>query len=224
MPEPFGGDKKVGRSVLWLAEQRLIRWAAPRVPAWIRSNHLTLATIPISFAIVLCGYAAQTQDAWLYVGAVFIFLQWVTDSLDGAVGRLRNEGFIRWGYYMDHFLDYVFLVSVLVSYMLLLPTDFILIHFFVLAIFAGYMVHAFLAFGATNQFRIAHLGVGPTEIRLLFIAINILLALFGKTHLRWALPYALGLATIGLVVVVYRAQKELAEYDLRQKKETGASL
>lgn len=213
----FGGDKKVGVSILGPTEQLFIRWAAPRVPLWLRSHHLTLATIPICLGIVGSGYLARTDERWLLASAGLIFIQWLTDSLDGAVGRLRNEGLVRWGYYMDHLLDYAFLVSILTGYMLLLPATFVRVQFLVLGIFAGFMISSFLAFGASNQFRISHLGIGPTEIRVVFIVINVLLVMYGKTNLRWSLPYVLGIAFIGLLIVVYRTQKELWEHDQKNK-------
>jgi len=218
MQESFGGNAKIGQSILGSLEQKFIRWATPRVPRFIRSHHLTLATIPIALGIVLCGYLAQYDERWLWLGSVLIAFQWLTDSLDGAVGRARSEGLLRWGYFMDHLLDYFFLVAILISYMLLLPTEFVPLHFVLLAIFAGYMVQSFLAFGATNQFRIVHLGIGPTEIRIVFITINILLSLFGKTYLRWSLPWILGLSILGLIVIIYRTQKALWIFDMQQKK------
>jgi phosphatidylglycerophosphate synthase len=186
--EPFGGDKKVGQSILHTPEQAFIRAVAPRVPVWLRSHHLTLLSIPISLAIVGFGVLGRDNDWWLWGTSLMIALQWLTDSLDGAVGRLRDEGLIKWGYYMDHLLDFFFLAAILIGYMLLLPDKSKWIHFIVLAIFSGFMINAYLAFAATNRFRIAYLGIGPTEVRLVFILINTLIILFGKTHMAFALP------------------------------------
>ena len=85
MTESFGGDKKVGISILGPTEQKFIRWAAPKVPSWLRSHHLTLATIPICLGIIASGYLARTDERWLLVSAGLIFIQWMTDSLDGSV-------------------------------------------------------------------------------------------------------------------------------------------
>ncbi len=211
--EPFGGDKKVGQSIFGPLEQRLIQRCVPAVPSFIRSHHLTLASIPISMLIIGCSYLSKTNIHWLWAVSVLIALQWMTDSLDGAVGRARNEGLIRWGYYMDHLLDYFFLAAILIGYMLLLPVGFRTLHFFVLAIFGAFMVNSYLAFATTNQFRISYLGIGPTEIRLVFILTNTLLIFFGKTHLVGALPYVLAVSFFGLIVVIYRTQKELWEVD-----------
>ncbi len=217
--EPFAGDKKVGASWLHGPEQRIIRFAMRYVPAWIKSYHLTLATIPISLAIVGCSFLAKGDIGWLWAISALIVLQWITDSLDGAVGRAHGEGLIRWGYYMDHFLDYIFLCSVLIGYSILLPDHFKYLQFFVLALFGAFMVNAYLAFAASNKFRISYLGIGPTEIRILFVLINTLLIFFGKTYLAQTLPYVLPLTVVGLIIVTYRTQRELWKMDQEAKKQ-----
>lgn len=220
----FAGDKKVGGSLLTPLESRLVRWAVPKVPDFIRTYHLTLCTIPISFFIVLFGFLARYDAAWLWGMSFMIFMQWVTDGLDGAVGRAREEGFIKWGYYMDHFLDYIFLCSILIGYMLMLPDNFKYIHFFVLAVFGAFMVNSYLSFAATNEFRIAHLGIGPTEIRLVFIIINTLLIFFGRTHMVGALPYVLVFSSLGLCYIVFKTSKQIWDIDTQVMAEKSRSV
>lgn len=217
MEETFGGDKKIGTSLLSRPEKRFVNWAVPKIPTWIQSQHLTLATIPISACIVLSSYLAKFEIQWLWLTSVSIAFQWLTDSLDGAVGRARNTGLVRWGYYMDHFLDYVFLCSILIGYSILLPDRFQFLHFFVLAIFGAFMVNSFLAFAATNEFQVTHGGIGPTEVRIVFIVINTLLIIFGKTYLAPSLPYVLFLSILGLTIVVYRTQRHLWQKDMHNK-------
>lgn len=192
------------------------------MPVWIRSHHLTLMTLPISALIVLFSFMARWSVEWLWAVSFLIFLQWLTDSLDGAVGRARNEGLVRWGYYMDHFLDYIFLTSILLGYALLFPVGFLYVQFFVLVIISAFMVNSFLSFGATNRFQIAYCGIGPTEIRLVFILINTLLIVFGRTFMAGLLPYVLILEFIGLCVVVYRTQKDIWAVDMANKQNASA--
>ncbi len=218
MQETFAGDKKVGASLLHGPERRFIAWAAPRVPAALETYHLTLATVPICLSIVLFSALAKDDARWLIAVAAMIALQWLTDSLDGTVGRLRNTGLIRWGYYMDHLLDYFFLASIMIGYMILLPDQSKWLFFFVFALVAGFMVNAYLIMAASNRFRIAHLGIGPTEIRLTFIVIDLLIALFGKTHLTFMTPYIIPLAFAGLLIVVYREQKNIWQMDMEARK------
>ncbi len=217
--EHFGGNKKVGTSLLHFAEQQFIKWAVPKVPKWIHSYHLTLATIPISLAIIGFSYVATINIHWFWAVSALIALQWLTDSLDGAIGRSRKEGLIKWGYYMDHFLDYMFLCAVVIGYSVLLPDQFKYLHFFIFALFGAFMVNSYLSFAATNEFRVAYLKIGPTEVRILFIIINTLIILFGKTYLAFSIPYAIAFTILGLFIVVYRTHKYLWKIDMAYKHE-----
>ena len=80
------------------------------------------------------------------------------------------------------------------------------------------MVSSFLSFAATNQFKITFMKIGPTEIRILFIFINTMLILFGKTYLGFTLPYILGLSLVGLILVVQATGKHLHNIDMNNKK------
>jgi phosphatidylglycerophosphate synthase len=210
----FGGDKKVGWWLLQKTEKKIISWLVPRVPKFIRTFHLTLASIPISILIIVCGYLGRTRGThWLWWISLLIFLQWLTDSLDGAVGRIQNEGLVRWGYYMDHLLDYFFLSSVLVAYMLVIPEQSKIVHFMVLVIGGGFMVNSYLGFAATNEFRISYFGIGATEARIVLIILNTLIIFFGKTYLAFTLPYALGLSFIALIATIFQTHRLLWRMD-----------
>jgi phosphatidylglycerophosphate synthase len=217
----FAGDTKVGSSLLSKLENPLQRWLARKVPSCLQTYHLTLLTLLWSALMILFGYLASENRYWLWASSCAIVLQYLTDLVDGEVGRQRGTGLIKWGFYMDHFLDFIFLCSMLIGYFFLLPTNFVYLHFFLLSVLGAFMVNSFLSFAALNRFRIAYCGIGPTEVRIGFIVANTLLALFGVTHLRWALPWLLGASTIGLCITVYRTQRELWGEDMRRKAGQG---
>jgi phosphatidylglycerophosphate synthase len=214
----FNGHKKEGKAIFNDLEKIIVNKFVSRVPKFIETYHLTYMTILWSLGVILFSFLAKWDVNWLWLVSLMIVFQYITDLFDGAVGRFRNTGLVKWGYYMDHFLDYLFLCSILIGYSFILPDRFKYILFFILALFGGFMVSTFLSFAATNQFRIAHLGVGPTEIRLIFIIINTLLILFGKTHMAMALPYVLVFSLLGLIVVVYQSQKQIWDLDMKIKK------
>lgn len=189
----------------------------PRVPSWIRSHHLTLASIPISLLIIIGGLLARESLQWLWVNSALVFLHWVTDGLDGAVGRHRREGLVFWGYYMDHFLDYIFLAAVLISYMLFLDGRYIVEQFFILGIFTAFMINSYLSLAVTNEFRVSYLNIGPTEIRIGFIIMNTLYIFLGQTYLSATIPYLLIFALLGLCVVVFRSQRSIWRIDMANK-------
>lgn len=216
MGEEFKGDRKVGESLLSSLEKRFVNKFVSKVPRGLETHHLTLMTIVWCTGIIGFSYLAQNNIHWLWVVSVMIFLQYITDLFDGAVGRYRKTGLIKWGYYMDHYLDYVFLSSILIGYSFIVNDPFKIL-FYILVVFGAFMVNSFLSFATTNEFRISYMRVGPTEIRLLFIIVNTLIILFGKTYLSWSLPYVLVISTILLNIVVYQTQKRLWEIDMQKK-------
>ena len=218
----FKGDVKKGQSLFHVPETKLKNLLVPLVPKRIETYHLTITTILWSILIIVSSFLARYNINWLWFTSFMIFAQYITDLLDGEIGRRRKTGLIKWGFYMDHFLDYIFLLSILIGYSMLLPDKYKFILFYIFALFGAFMVNSFLSFAATNEFKIAYLGIGPTEIRLIFIIINTLLIIFGKTYLAPALPYVLFFSTIGLIITVYKTQKYIWKIDMDNlKKESN---
>ena len=218
---PFAGDRKVGGSLLAGPERWFKRAHVSKIPPWIETHHLTLLTILWSACIVGFSWLAQRHIHWLWCVSLMIALQYVTDLFDGEVGRRRNTGLVKWGFYMDHFLDYVFLCAILIGYSLILPDRLKYMQLFILAVFGAFMVNSFLSFAVTNKFKISYLGIGPTEIRLVFVVVNTLLICFGKTYMGHALPYVLAGSFLGLCYVVYRTGRHLWKVDMDAKRDAS---
>lgn len=213
----FAGDKKKGESFLAPVEKEFVKNYLHKVPPYIETYHLTLMTIVWSLMIILFGYLAQKNIGWLWLMSIMIFFQYITDLFDGAIGRERKTGLIKWGYYMDHLLDYIFLCAILIAYFFILSEKGKVELLFIFALFGAFMVNAFLAFAATNEFQITQFKIGPTEIRILFILLNTALIIFGKDFLENSLPYALFISLVLLVIVVYKTQSKIWEIDMKDK-------
>lgn len=215
----FAGDKKYGSSVLYPLEKRFLDWFIPKIPHSIGSYQLTLMTLVWSILVVVGSFLARNNATWLWMVSLIIFLQYFTDLIDGAVGRFRNTGLIKWGYYMDHLLDYLFLCSLLIGYSFFLAEAEKDMLFYILIVLAAFMINSFLSFAATNKFQITYKGIGPTELRFVFIGINSSLALFGTTGLGGALPFVLATLIAGLIYVVFQTQKQLFDQDMQAKED-----
>lgn len=215
--EAFGGDKKVGHSLLTGPETRLKNWAVPGIPAAIETYHLTLSTLLWSFINILVAFEVKEHLALLWLVSLMILLQYLTDLFDGELGRQRDTGLIKWGFYMDHFLDYIFLCSlVFVGYMIS-PAGLEIWYFALLVILGGFMVNSFLAFAASNEFQIYHYGIGPTEMRLVFILINTYIIFFGTSSFNILLPLTVILCCIALVINTLQIHTKLWQYDMQVK-------
>lgn len=213
MVEPFGGDKKHGQSLLGPIERRFIDWAVPKLPRWMRSWQLTMLTAVWSVAMIGFGYLAADDHRWLWAMSVLVFAQWLTDSFDGTLGRTRGEGLVKWGYFMDHFLDTLFAGSVVIAYSFLAPGGTGFLFSLLLLITMAMMALSFLSFAATNQFQIAHHGVGPTEIRIGYIALNTFVFYAGNQVFWWGVPAILALNLVVMVGLVWKTHKELWAID-----------
>jgi phosphatidylglycerophosphate synthase len=219
----FPGASKSNNSFLTPFERRLAPLVLPRIPAWLETYHLTMLTLVWSGMILLFSFWAAQDLRWLWGVSVMIFMQYVTDHYDGKIGKYRGTGLLRWGYYMDHLLDYFFLCSVIIGYAFILPERSRYQILIMLAIFSGYEVSTFLAFAATDRFKISYLKFGPTEFRLAIIIINALLVQYGTRQMISGLKYVNIGAAIGLALMIYRAHKVIWTLDMKQKAGTVAA-
>jgi phosphatidylglycerophosphate synthase len=215
--QQFAGATKTNTSFLTPLERRLAVRVLPRIPSWLETYHLTMLTLVWSGFILFFSYLAARDLRWLWGVSAMVAMQYVTDHYDGKIGKYRGTGLVRWGYYMDHLLDYVFLCSVIIGYAFILPERSRFQIMIMLAIFAGYEVSTFLAFAATDRLKISYLKFGPTEFRLALIIINALLVQFGTRQMVNGLKYVNIGAAVGLAWVVYRTHKVIWALDMKQK-------
>ena len=214
----FAGDLKVGRWLFSNFETRFVEKTIHLIPDWLETYHLTMMTLIWSAIIALAGYLAIGNINWLWLVSVMIIFQYITDLFDGKIGKLRGTGLVKWGYFMDHFLDYIFLCSILIAYFFLVPGNYQPLAFATSLIIIGFMVNFYLFFAATNKFKISHFGIGPTESRLFFVVANTLIIFLGPERLLSALPFAAIIASIALVIVVFQSHKEAWKIDMEEKK------
>ena len=145
--ESFGGAFKKGESILGPIEKRFVaRWVGT-IPKWLETYHLTMMTILWSVLVILSAWQVRETGCinWFWGVSIAVVLQYLTDLFDGAVGRTRDTGLVKWGFYMDHFLDFIFQHSLIVAYALISPSESTLQWWFfsILAITSGFMVNSF---------------------------------------------------------------------------------
>ncbi len=214
MTEAFAGDKKKGQSLLGPVERKAIVWMIPRVPQPIMSHHLTALTAAWSSLIVLFGWLATKNLQWLHAVSVMVFLQWLTDSLDGSLGKYRKQGLVKWGFFADHILDLIFAGSVVIAYSFLVEARWLQFLFLILLLVTcATMATSFLSFAATNQFQIAYYGLGPTEIRIGYIALNTIVAAAGTAIFSWGVPVIVAINLMAFLILAGQTGKNLWAMD-----------
>ena len=214
MTEVFAGDKKKGSSLLGPLERRFIDWGVTKIPKPIMSHHLTYVTLFWSAGIIASGWLAIDHRGWLHVISVMVFGQWLTDAFDGSLGKYRQQGLVKWGFFMDHILDLLFAGSIVIAYSFLVDAKWLVFLFMILLLITcATMAVSFLSFAATNEFQIAYYGIGPTEIRIGYIALNTFVYFAGTEIFSWGVPVVVGLNVIAFAVMVIRASRHLWQLD-----------
>lgn len=213
----FGGDIHLGVSILTRPENWFVAKGLPLIPRWMETYHLTALTLLWSGLIVVFGFQARTDLNWLAGIALMIACQYVTDVFDGKIGKLRNTGLIKWGFYMDHLLDYLFLCAIVISYALIAPPGLERYFLALLALLGAVLAHTFLAFAATNQLRVQFFGFGPTEGRLLFILVNLAIIWTGTGYFTVVVPVAVLATAVVLLALVIRQHRQLWHLDMEAK-------
>lgn len=207
---------RISTSLLEPYEQKYFDPLVHYVPKRIQTYHLTLMTILWSLGIMVGGYLAQENLHWLWLSSVMIFFQYVTDRLDGLTGRTRNTGLVKWGYYMDHFLDFIFLASIFIGYSYLTPLSHKQLLLYTFTVFASFLVHSILRHSAIGKYTDTFFGISATELRIILIVINTGIILLGIPLFLTGLPLIFVSSLVGLIATIYKTQKRIWKVDLNR--------
>src|SRR5579862_7806016 len=99
------GTKRVHESITAAAEKKALVWMAERTPSWINSDQLTLLGLVAQLGAG-AFYALSRWNAYFLLAVIgCLALNWLGDSLDGTLARVRQQQRPRYGFYVDHILD-----------------------------------------------------------------------------------------------------------------------
>ena len=207
-------------------ERRFLPWVARRLPRWILPDDMTALGVLAAFG-VCAAYQLSNQDTvWLWVASGLLVVQWLGDSLDGTLARVREIQRPKYGFYLDHMVDAISTAAIgiglgLSPFMLLSIGTLIVVAYLILSI------NVYLESYAFGRFSIGYGYIGPTEIRLILIVLNSALAVglgldFTIVDLDLTVLDLIGLviAATMLALLVVRAARNLREL---ARREPGAS-
>ena len=183
------------------SERRLLERLARRVPRRIRPNHFTalgmVGAVGAGAAYALTRY----NPAWLWVASIMLGIHWLGDSLDGTLARVRGVERPRYGFYLDHVMGALSVVVIGLG---------IGFSGYVSPIFALGLVVAYLALAVNVYLESTVFGIvtvsygriGPTEVRIVLILLNTVVALGAGPSLRVA-NWTAGIALVAMGVVFF---------------------
>lgn len=218
------GFKEADRAqVSFLAplEKRCLIWLAHRTPRFINSDHLTVLGLVALLGTGLSYWWSRSYPGALLLGIAFLALNWLGDSLDGTLARVRMRQRPRYGFYVDHIVDAFgtfFLLGGLALSGFMHPgiAAGLLVAYFMLSI------EVYLATYTIGTFHLSFWKFSPTELRLLLMAGNIallfrpLVRIAGQQYRLFDVGGVVGMIGMGAMllaavvrhtVLLYRAER-----------------
>src|SRR5437016_3793822 len=173
-PQTFEDPKRIQHSFVTAAEKRVLVWLAERTPAWISPDHLTFLGF-MSQVMAGISYALASRNRLWLLGVIgFLALNWLGDSLDGTLARVRQRQRPRYGFYVDHMIDSLGALA-LMSGLAISGYMHPYIAIGLLLVFLLLSIQSYLATYTLGEFQLSFWKFGPTEIRILLATGNIAL-------------------------------------------------
>ncbi|WP_422060493.1 CDP-alcohol phosphatidyltransferase family protein [Sphingopyxis sp.] len=169
---------RIQQNFLARHERRLLNWICPRLPAWTTPDQLTTLGF-IGAVIVAAGYMLSwIDDEWLGLCLVGYIVNWFGDSLDGSLARWRRIERPNYGYFVDHSVDAVATLLMVGSIGM---SPFMRLDVALMAVIGYFLlsIHTFIAAKVAGEFRLSYMAGGPTELRLMLMAMTALMPLVG---------------------------------------------
>src|SRR3954451_477369 len=170
----FASARRVNRSLTASAEKRALVWMAERAPRWLTSDQLTALGLGAQIgAGVFYALSRYNRYALLLV-ILCLVLNWLGDSLDGTLARVRGQQRPRYGFYVDHMVDIFGAVALMCG----LGFSGFLHWQTAIAMLVAFLLlssESYLATYTLSCFQLSQGIFGPTEIRILLILGNLAL-------------------------------------------------
>jgi len=190
-------------------ERRALTWMAERTPGLINSDHLTILGL---LAQVMAGvsYAlARWNRYWLLAVIGFLALNWLGDSLDGTIARVRQQLRPRYGFYVDHIVD-SFGGLALMAGLALSGYTHPYVAIGLLVAFLLLSIQSYLATYTLGEFQLSFWNFGPTELRILLAVGNLALLyrpiIFHGRYRLFDVGGVIGLVGMAVMLICFTAR------------------
>ena len=194
---------RIQQNFLARSERQLLTWLCAHMPRQVTPDLLTLLGL-IGALMTFIGYTASNVGAsWLLLAILGYVIQWFGDSMDGSLARYRRIERPSYGYFIDHSSDGLVTLLILAGIGL---SPYVTMDVALVAL-AGYLllsIHAYLSARVLGEFKLSYLSAGPTELRLMLIALTVMMMVLGdKPGLfgRWS-GFDIFVGTVGVILII----------------------
>lgn len=164
---------RIQTSVLNALEKKALVAMAKRTPRWISSDNMTFLGF-VGAVVIAVGYILSNRNInYLWLASAGLFINWIGDSMDGTLARVRKEERPVYGFFVDHMMDGINETIMLVGIGLSSLVDFRLA-MLVLVFYLLVSIYVYISTYLKAEFKLTFVKMGPTELRLIVLIINTL--------------------------------------------------
>ena len=160
-------------NILRNGEQKTIAYLVQRVPKWLTSDGLTFIGLLGNLFVALCFVLASyyNNPVFLLISLPGFLINWYGDSLDGRLAYYRKIPRKWYGFSLDVTVDWVGLAMIGLGFFFYAAPEWKWLGFVFVVLYGWEMLTAQLRYLVTGKYSIDSGIVGPTELRVVLMAI-----------------------------------------------------
>lgn len=175
----INNHRRVNDILLGPLERPTLKWLAAHMPAWVTPDVCTFIGVLGALLTGISYLLSNINSNFLWVASLGFVINWFGDSLDGTLARYRKIERPVFGFFVDHIID-AFSVTVIILGLGLTPYVSFDIACLALIAYLLLCVLVFVRTSAIGEFKISYSKLGPTEVRVLLILLNVLMYFTGE--------------------------------------------
>lgn len=202
----IANHQRINDILLGPLERPALKWMAAHMPAWVTPDHCTVFGV-FGGILTMLGYILTVYDRnFLWLASLGYVINWLGDSLDGNLARFRHIERPIFGFYLDHTVDALIEVLIFVGlgltpYVSFNVASLTLISYLLLSVLV------YIRTSVVGEFKISYGKLGPTEIRVLAILLNVAMYFGGVRMLSLGsvsfTPYDMVVGFIGVLLLLF---------------------
>jgi archaetidylinositol phosphate synthase len=160
--------RRVNQALTASIEKRALLWMAERAPGWLTSDQLTILGLSAQIGAGVFYALSRFNRYALLLVILCLVLNWLGDSMDGTLARVRRRQRPRYGFYVDHMVDIFGSIALMCG----LGCSAFLHWQMAIAMLIAFLLlsgESYLATHTLSCFQLSQGIFGPTEIRILLI-------------------------------------------------------
>ena len=207
-------------NILRSGEQNLIAYLVQRVPKWLTSDGLSyiglFGNLFVAVCLALAGFL--NQPIYLLISLPGFIINWYGDSLDGRLAYYRKIPRKWYGFSLDITIDWIGLAMIGLGFLFYADVQWKWLGYVFVVLYGWEMVTAQLRYKVTGKYSIDSGIFGPTELRIILMAI-IATEYFFEGTIYYLVIAACAILVITNLTDTSKLLKAADERDEKEKKE-----